>query len=143
MALDPPIWIPIEGVRAYAMPEITVHADCANAPEKQLLRDLNIAFAHADVETILACFSDDIHLHIIGEADMRGKAAVREALESMQEVVTRELVIHSIITDWREGAINGEIITEDGRRVAFCDLCQFASATGMEILSMMSYTLEI
>ena len=125
------------------MTKITIHADCGDAPKKQLLRDLNIAFAHADVETILACFSDDIHWHIIGEADMRGKAAVREALDSMQDVVTRELIVHSIISNGREGAINGEIITEDGRRVAFCDLCQFASTAGKEILSMMSYTLEI
>ena len=42
------------------MPKITIHADCGDAPEKALLRDLNIAFANADVESILGFFSDDI-----------------------------------------------------------------------------------
>ncbi|MCY3781664.1 MAG: nuclear transport factor 2 family protein [Chloroflexi bacterium] len=125
------------------MTKITIHADYADAPKRQLLRDLNIAFANADVEAILAFFTEDIHWHIIGENEMRGKAAVRQALEAMQGVVTREFVIHSIITQGREGAINGLIITEEGGQYAFCDVCQFDSPAGKRIQSMMSYTLEI
>lgn len=110
------------------MPKITVKADCSDAPEKALLRDLNIAFAKADVEGILAFFSDDIRWQIIGEADLRRKEAVREALDAMKDVVTRELVIDSIITQGSEGAISGVITTEQGGWVAFCDVRQFVSA---------------
>ena len=42
------------------MPKITVNVDCADAPEKALLRDLNIAFANSEIEGILDYFSDDI-----------------------------------------------------------------------------------
>ena len=125
------------------MHKITVNAGCDNAPKNELLRDLNIAFAHADVEGLLAFFSDDIRWQIIGETDICGKAAVRDALEAMKDVATRELVIHSIITHGREGAINGVITTEGGRSVAFCDVCQFASAAGTKIKTMKSYTIEI
>ena len=55
------------------MTKITIHADCAEAPQKALLRDLNIAFAQADVERILGFFSDDIRWRIMGGADLRGK----------------------------------------------------------------------
>ena len=34
------------------MLRITVHAECGDAPKKQFLRDLNIAFARADVDGI-------------------------------------------------------------------------------------------
>ncbi len=125
------------------MTKITIHADCGNAPEKELLRDLNIAFAKADVERVLGLFTDDVRWQIIGEADLHGKEAVREALEAMNDVVLRELVIHSIIVHGREGAINGLIVTDEGGAVAFRDVCQIASTSGNKINSMMSYTIAI
>ena len=125
------------------MPKITVNADCGDAPEMALLRDLNIAFARADVEGILAFFSEDIRWQIMGGSDLRGKTAVRDALEAMKDVVTRELVIDSIITQGREGAISGVITTERGASVAFCDVCQFAPAGRLLIESMKSYAIDI
>ena len=96
------------------MINITINADCGNAPKKRLLRDLNIAFAHTDVDGILEYFTDDILWEIIGEAEIRGKDAMREALMAMKDLVTRELVIHSIITHGCEGVINGVITTQQG-----------------------------
>ena len=125
------------------MPQITVHADCENASNKQLLRDLNIAFAKADVQAIMPILSDDIHWHIVGEVELRGADQVRDALMQMQDVSVRELVIDSIITDGRQGAISGTVIPEYGNQVAFCDICQFASGAGGRIKSMKSYTIEI
>lgn len=125
------------------MLKVTVNADCGNAPQKLLLRDLNIAFARADVEGILDKFTDDIRWQIIGGADLRGKAAARGALEAMQNALASELVIHSIITQGPEGAVNGIITMEQGGSVAFCDVCQFASAAGKKIKTMRSYAVEI
>lgn len=125
------------------MTKITIHADCADAPKKQLLRDLNIAYAQADVENVLVKFTDDIHWQIIGEFEMRGKAEVREVLEMMKEMVASELVINSIITQGLAGAINGVITTEQGGSVAFCDVCRFESESGARIQSMKSYAIEL
>ena len=125
------------------MTKITVHPDCAGAPEKQLLRDLNIAYARADVEGILECFTDDIRWRIVGEFEMRGKEKVRGVLEQMKDVKVRELIIDSVITQGPEGAISGAIIPEDGNPVAFCDVCQFQSAAGGKIKAMKSYTVEL
>lgn len=125
------------------MPRITVHADCENSPIKALLRDLNIAFAKNDIEGILDLFTDDIRWQIVGAEDLRGIAAVRASLEAMSGVATRELVIDSIITAGREGAVNGVIASEQGGSVAFCDVCEFESASGDRIKSMKSYTVEL
>ena len=124
-----------------ASPNITVLADCGSSPMKQSLRDLNIAFAHADVDAILDFFTEDIRWRIVGEREIRGKPAVRDALEAMAGVRTRELVIHSIITDGREGAINGVIKTEPGGVYAFCDVCRFDGNGKIDL--MKSYSIEI
>ena len=125
------------------MPKITIHAACGNAPRKLVLRDLNVAFAAGNVAGILEHFIDDIRWQIVGEADLRGKEAVRAALEAMKDVATTELIIHSIITHGTEGAVNGVIATEQGGAVAFCDVYRFASASGKKIKSMMSYAIEL
>ncbi len=124
-------------------PKITVLADCGSSPMKRSLRDLNIAFARADVVGIMNFFTDDICWRIIGESELRGTEAVRAALESMGGVAVSELVILVIITDGRQGVINGEITTESGNVMAFCDVCRFAPASDQKIEAMKSYTIEI
>ena len=84
------------------MTKLTIHADCRNALKKLVLRDLNIAFAHSDVGAIIDHFTDDILWQMVGEADLRGKNAVRAALEAMKDTVTSEPIIHSIITHCTE-----------------------------------------
>lgn len=123
--------------------EIAVNVDCSGAPKKQLLRDLNIAFARADVEKILAFMSDDIRWQIVGEANLLGKDAVRAALQAMSDVHTSHLCIESIITDRQDAAVNGIITSANGRKFAFCDICEFAHAGDEQIKSLKSYTLEL
>ena len=125
------------------MPKITVHADCDNAPEKELLRDLNIAYVRADVEAILEKVSEDVSWQIVGQFEMRGKDEVRAALQHMKDKSVSELVIENIVTQGRDAAIHGLIISDDGKRFAFCDICQFASASGEKVRSMKSYAVEI
>ncbi|MYB77101.1 MAG: nuclear transport factor 2 family protein [Chloroflexi bacterium] len=124
------------------MTDFTIHADCDNSPKKLVLRDLNVAFAEGDVAATLDHFTDNIHWQIVGEADLRGKEAVRAALEAMKDTITSELVIHSIITHGPKGVVNGVITTEQGGAVAFCDVYRFASTSGTKIESMMSYAIE-
>jgi len=125
------------------MTKVTIHAACGNVPKKLLLRGLNIAFAKGDVAGILDHFTEDIRWQIVGEADLRGKEAVRAALAAMKDFVTSKFVILSIITHGSEGAVNGVIKTEQGKSVAFCDVYRFASVSGTKIKSMMSYAIEL
>lgn len=125
------------------MPNITVKPDCGNSPEKALLRDFISAFAHSDVDGILAPMSDDIVWHLVGETVIEGKEKVRELLESMKNVGTSDLVIETIITHGRDAAVNGVIRSNAGQSHAFCDVVQFASAAGMKIKTMTSYSIEI
>lgn len=125
------------------MPKLTIHPAFGNTPKHRVLRDLNIAFAQSDVAGILQRLTDDVRWQIVGQADLRGKAAVRAALTAMRDTVTIELVIHAIITHGAEGAVNGIITTEQGGAVAFCDVYRFASASSTQISSMTSYAISL
>ncbi len=129
--------------KGLAMPNITVKPDCGNSPEKALLRDLVIGFAHGDIDAILAPMSDDIVWHLVGETVIEGKESVREMMEGMQNVGTSDLVIETIITHGREAAVNGVIRSNAGQSHAFCDVVQFASTAGTKIKTMTSYSIEL
>ena len=125
------------------MTKLTIHSDCTNSPKKRILRDLNIAFAHADVEAILAHFTDDIHWQIVGETDLRGKETVRTALEAMYDTITTELSIHATVTHGPEAAVHGIITTQQGGSFAFCDIYRFASPSANKINAMTSYVIAM
>ncbi len=125
------------------MTKLTIHADCTNSPKKRILRDLNIAFAHADVEAILAHFTDDIHWQIVGETDLRGKETVRPALEAMHDTITTELSIHATVTHGPEATVHGVITTQQGGSSAFCDICRVASPSSNKINAMTSYVIAL
>ena len=125
------------------MPNITVKPDCSNAPKKALLRDFISAFAHSDVDGILAPMSEDIVWNLVGETVIEGKENVRELLESMKSVGTSDLVIETIITHGRDASINGVIKSNSGQSHAFCDVIQFTSAAGKQIKTMTSYSIAL
>lgn len=125
------------------MPNITVKPDCSNSPQKALLRDFISAFAHADVDAILAPMSDDIVWNLVGDAVIEGKDNVREMMEGMENAGTSDLVIETIITHGRDAAVNGVIKSNSGQTHAFCDVVQFDGAAGMEITTMTSYSIEL
>lgn len=125
------------------MPNITVKPDCGNAPKMAVLRDMIVGFAQADVDAILAPMSDDIVWNLVGDSVIEGKENVRNLLEAMKGVGTSDLVIETIITHGRDGAVNGVIRSNAGQSHAFCDVVQFTSATGKKIKTMTSFSIEI
>lgn len=125
-----------------SMLKITVQADCDNAPKKLLLRDLNIAFARADVEGILDKFSDDMCWQIIGQAELRGKAAAREALEAMKNAAATELLIHSIITDGRDGAVNASLSRQQRTKTTKRIQLAFPTSLAPKTLASSCFSIE-
>ena len=125
------------------MTKLTIHADCNKAPKKLALCDLNIAFAHADIEAILNHFTKNIHWQIVGVTDLRGEETVRTALEAMQDTVTTELTIHATVTHGPEAAVHSVITTEQRGSFAFCDIYRFASPSSNKVSAMTSYVIAL
>jgi hypothetical protein len=125
------------------MVKIFVGRDCGSTPRKRFLKDLNIAFAEGDISYISNRISDDISWHLVGDKHIQGKNDFVEALEVMRDNPASELTISKIIAHGREGAASGEIIKQDGRSYAYCDVYEFRGARGTSIKSIQSYIIEI
>jgi limonene-1,2-epoxide hydrolase len=122
--------------------KIQAPADASSAPRKQFLVDFNKAFAESDVDYIISHVSEDVVWEMVGDKKVEGKEQMRSELESMAEWIPTELKIHSVITNGKEAAANGELSFPE-EKVAFCDVYEFTNTKDNTIQYMRSYGLNL
>lgn len=122
---------------------INVKADCGNSPKMEFLKQFNIAFANGDVEFLADSVTDEIVWNIIGNKKIEGKERFTEELKKMQSLKTTELIIDQLLSHGKEGAANGWVITESGKKYAFSNFYVFQGAKGAKIKKITSYEIEI
>lgn len=125
------------------MTKITVKPDCGNAPKKEFLKNLNIAFAKGDLSFLADSVTDKIIWKILGDKTMEGKEAFMEELDSMKEHTASELVLDKILTHGKEGAVSGILKMQDGKEYAFSDFYEFSSGRNAKVKSIVSYVIKI
>lgn len=123
--------------------KIVVPEDCGNAPRKELIRDLNIAFGENNKEKILDFMAEDIEWVFVGKQIMNGKEEVKKFLETMGEDVAEELILDTIITHGDTAAADG-IIKYAKMAVAYCDVYKFTGHDkDSKIKELTSYAIEL
>ncbi len=125
------------------MVNTTVHTSCKNSPKREFLKEWTIAFAEGNSSFVLDGISDGVTWNIVGDKRIEGKEAFGQALEEMGANEVAELALHKIVTHGKEGAVNGTMVMENGKRYAFCDVYEFTNARGTTIKSIESYVIEI
>ncbi|PZD76575.1 nuclear transport factor 2 family protein [Mesonia sp. K7] len=125
------------------MTKIIFSPNCGNSPKMEFLKQLNIEFAKGNLTFLIESVTDDIVWNIMGDKKIEGKEAFTEELEKMQSVKAAELTIHQILSHGKEGAANGVITMENGKRYAFADFYVFQNAKGQKIKTMTSYAIEV
>ena len=123
------------------MVNMTVEADCGNAPKKLFLRDVNVAFAEGNVDFLQQSVTEDIVWHMVGDKKIEGKESFVEALNEMKNNKTSALTLTNIITHGKQAAVDGVITMQDGTDYAFCDVYEFRGAKGSQIKSIVSYVI--
>ncbi|MGM0580607.1 MAG: nuclear transport factor 2 family protein [Bacteroidota bacterium] len=124
--------------------KINCKANCGNAPRKQLLKDLNIAFAKGEVQLILDMLTEDVQWEMVGDKVMNGKAEVAKDLESMKDYTAVEINIDHIITHGTDAACDGSFLMKNGDRFGFCDVYEFENnSKKAKIKNMISYAIGI
>lgn len=117
--------------------------DCGNAPKKNLLKDLNIAFAEYRVEDIVEHLKDDVLWNIVGNKFMRSKKEIIEEIERMKEYKVSEIRISNVITHGNTGSVNGILIRDDEKCFAFCNVYHFSGfGRNSKIKKITSYIIE-
>ncbi len=124
------------------MLKLDISADCGNAPKMQLIKDLNIAFAKGDIETVTGFFADHIIWEMIGDRTLEGKDKVIAYLHEMADMKATGLVLHQVITHGKDAAARGVLMFEN-ISIAFADFYEFTSAGSGQIKRITSYAREI
>jgi hypothetical protein len=124
--------------------KVNCKEDCGNAPRKQLIKDLNIAFAKGDVRTILDMLTENMQWDMVGDKIMNGKEEVAKDLESMKDYTAVELNLDHIITHGTTAACNGSFLMKNGDKFNFCDVYVFENnSKTAKIKRMISYAIAI
>jgi hypothetical protein len=114
--------------------KIAIKTDCGNAPKKEFIKELNIAFARIGMPYLLG----EIVWKMVGDKIIVGKDKFETALTEMENAKSSELVLNRILTHGKEGAASGVIKMEDGKNYEFADFYEFSGAKGTKIKSIIS-----
>ncbi|RXG32423.1 nuclear transport factor 2 family protein [Leeuwenhoekiella marinoflava] len=125
------------------MTKIISSPNCGNSPKMEFLKEFNIAFARGNVEFITESVTDNIVWNIIGDKTIEGKEKFTEELEKMKSRKVSKLVLEQILSHGKEGASNGIMKMQDGKKYAFSDFYKFKGAKGIKITLITSYIVEV
>ena len=122
---------------------LEMHADCGNAPKKNFIRDVNLAFVEENVDYLLEHTAEDIVWTMTGTQPITGKAAFRAELERMHGNPVTKLTLDTILTHGREAAARGRLEFADGSTYAFADFYLFTGAKGDRIRAITTYLVKL
>lgn len=125
------------------MTKIISSPNCGNSPKMEFLKEFNIAFAEGNVKFLTESVTDEIIWNIIGDRKIEGSENFAKELEKMKEQKTTELILDQILSHGKEGAANGIIKIQNGKKYAFSDFYTFNNTKGRKLKSITSYLIEI
>lgn len=125
------------------MTKIISSPNCGNSPKMEFLKEFNIAFAEGNVKFLTESVTDEIIWNIIGDRKIEGSVNFAKELEKMKEQKATELILDQILSHGKEGAANGIIKFQNGKKYAFSDFYTFNNTKGKKLKSITSYLIEI
>ncbi|MCH7415860.1 nuclear transport factor 2 family protein [Belliella sp. R4-6] len=125
------------------MTKIISSPNCGNSPKMTFLKEFNIAFAKGNLEFIIENVTDEIVWNIIGDRKIEGKKKFTEELGKMKSKKATELIIEQILSHGKEGAANGIMKMQNGKKYAFSDFYVFKNTKSTDLKSITSYVIEL
>lgn len=125
------------------MTKIISSPNCGNSPKITFLKEFNIAFAKGNLEFLIKNVTDEIVWNIIGDRKIEGKVKFKEELGKMKSEKATELIIEQILSHGKEGASNGIMKMQNGKKYAFSDFYVFKNTKSTVLKSITSYVIEI
>lgn len=114
---------------------------------EDFLRKFNDAFLTNDLDFIIEQLTDDIEWDMVGDQKMKGKAEVRQLMESAGNGSTKltEIQTDHMITQGNHAAVNGTMVMKEKDKTiayGFCDVYTFEDKTE-KIKAMTSYVIAL
>ncbi len=124
------------------MAKITRSSDCGHSPKNQLLEEFAIARVTNDSAALDRFLSSEATWTVVGQPPIVGKEAVMNAIKKTRVGTVTGLTILHVTQHGKIGAVNGQLSIRGGKKIDFCDMCEFASAKGTLISTITSYIIE-
>ncbi len=107
---------------------------------KNIIEKVNAAFAKNDTEGWLAFCADDVEWTMVGDANKKGKAAIREWMASMgADAGEPRFTVQTTIADGDFVACYGDMTMKDESKTevpySYCDLYRFRDGKIAELRS--------
>jgi len=132
-----------EGLEGRVMAEVMRSTDCGNSPKNRFVEDLEVAFAQRDTGFLLGNVADDVRWNIVSETPIRGKDALKEAIENIpQDREVTEITINHVVTHGKVGAVNGIIKRKNDTTSEFCSVYEFSNAKGTDVRDITTYIIS-
>jgi hypothetical protein len=122
--------------------KVNIKPDCGNAPKREFIKALSIAFARGDIRFLMESVTEDIKWKLAGGKIIEGKDMFETGLNEMQDAKTSELILERILTQGKEGAVSGVIKIEGGKTYEFADFYEFSGAKGTKVKSINTFVIE-
>ena len=115
------------------------------ARNKDVVQQINDAFARNDVEGFLVHCTEDMVWNMIGHPQARGKAAIRQFMKSAPSEPPK-FSIDTVVAEGDVVTVIGEMsMKEDGQNVpyAYCDVWRFSGAKVAELKAFVIKTAAV
>ena len=123
------------------MTEINRSGDCGNSPKNQLVENVSVALATADVDALSGWITDEVRWEIVGGATVSGRSELADAVERLGREEPTAVTIEHVMTHGKAGAVSGRVaFGQDSRE--FCDVYEFSSARGTHVKSIKSFRID-
>lgn len=123
------------------MTEINRSGDCGNSPKNQLVEDVSVALATADVDALANRVTDEVRWEVVGGLTTRGRSELESTVERSSREEPTVVTVEHVVTHGKAGAVSGRV--EFGQRTReFCDVYEFSNARGTHVRSIKSYRID-
>ena len=110
--------------------------DCGNSPRNTTAEEIGLAFCGA-VEMPAGMMSDTTLWRCADGSELVGDHAVEEGLDALTP--PRRVVVDSVVTHGRAGAVSGRIEPARGKTHLFCHVLRFTSASGRSLAEVTTF----
>lgn len=117
---------------------VIVGKNCGNSPRNLLIKNFIVAFEKCNTKFVKKNITEDANWEIIGEKTVSGKDNfIREMLNS-KTVKPEKLIIDSIISHGKTGAVSGVLEFRNNKNLAFCHVIKMNNFSRDAVVKEMS-----
>ncbi len=123
--------------------EIVIKIDLGNNPQKEVIKNFNVAFGKGDIAFLLASVSENIVWNMVGNEKITGKKGFEVVVKNMAEEEAKKLTLEQMVVEGSVGTAYGTIEDKEGNIWSFSDFYEFESMENHKIKSLTSHLIKV